>query len=398
MNHLEKPEPTEKPAYESSLASSQNQGVMRGRVFTAGSVSQSLTIFPENASCKNSPTSRRFQRGRSASLSMSSPATPPVKNGSFRMGSPPSKQQIDLGQKFINGLKPATHSSEESPPSSEKSPPPSPPSPPSSLSSSLGNGSLTRSKKMLKKVSQIFKKDSNLAENFQAIPVASPNEKEVIEDKPAYEKIRLEWISSEEDFNDHLKILVEVKKNIKLQSCNVFECVDDKSLQAVAQEVLAQLLGEIEKLKNFSDIFLAALYDSQEFSKFVQLLAGLHYESFGDPCKFYSIWLKTLKKLSPEERKMILGQLNFLISPEEQIKLGFADHAITLIQRLPKFPLFIQNLIEALEDDPSFQQEVNLLTIAHQNTRFAAGKAEKAIFRSTRLFSPVIPSETPSNL
>lgn len=394
MNHLEKPEPPKKPPYESSLASSQNKGVIRGRVFSAGSVSQSHIIFPENTSSKNSPTSR-FQRGRSASLSMSSPATPPVKNGSFRTGSPPSKQQVDLGQIFIKGLKPTTHSSEESPPLSEKSPPPSPTS---SLSSSLGNGSLTRSKKMLRKVSQIFKKESNLAENFQAIPVASPNEKEVIDDKPAYERIRLEWISSEEDFNDHLKVLVEVKKNIKLQSCNVFECVDDKSLQAVAQEVLAQLLGEIEKLKTFSDIFLAALYNAPEFSKFVQLLAGLHYDSFGDACKFYSIWLKTLKKLSPEERKMIFEKLNSLISPEEQIKLGFADHAITLIQRLPKFPLFIQNLIEAIEDNPSFEQEVNLLTIAYKNTLFGAKKAEKAVFRSTRLFSPVISSETPSNL
>lgn len=400
MNHLEKAESWQRtPPLEVKKAlasSSPSQGVIRGRVFTAGAASQPPTVFPVNTSCNN--PSESLQRGRSTSLSMSSPSTLPVKKGSFRGGSPPSKQQIDLGQKFINGLNALHHSSEETPIPLKKSLPPSSSLGIRPLHSSLGNGSLLRSKNVLKKkASQIFQRKGNSEESCQTVPVSTPKEKEVIEDMPAYEKIRREWISSEEVFNDHLKVLVELKNNTKLESCHIFECVDNTSLQAVAREVLTQLLGEIEKLKSFSDLFLAALYDAPKFSKFVQLLAGLHYESFRDACKFYSIWLKTLTKLSLEERKLISEQLNSLIKSEEEIKLGFSDHAITLIQRLPKFPLFIDKLIEAIEDDPAFQPEIKLLRIAHNNTLFAVKKAEKAVLRATILFSPVVHLDTSSN-
>ncbi|CAF23047.1 RhoGEF domain-containing protein [Candidatus Protochlamydia amoebophila] len=207
-----------------------------------------------------------------------------------------------------------------------------------------------------------------------------------IEEKnEAIASILLEIIETEQTFFGNLEKLENLREMIVHQG-KFFKFLDKSELQI--KQVLENLLGEAHKLKLYSEFFIQALqHKSQTKSNFqtiIGILMGLNYQTFINVPHYYNRYLSCLRKLPSNKLKEKLND-----KLKEELNNHFESIAVTMVQRLPRYELFIKSLIEKTEQDlNTYQKEYTDLKKALENVQLAVSKMNQNVTYSIALPSP----------
>lgn len=260
----------------------------------------------------------------------------------------------------------------------------------------------------------------------EEIPSNETNSNEIKEEKkkPIHEYILEELLQTEKTYNNQLGILLEAKENFEKLN-NFFKFIDEKKiienffdnqkslkneeikntsvkpeekkkefnnrigLRSQAHEVLKKLFNKIEQLKLFSDLFLLAMKEENTPKNIATLMSKFDFHSFNNAGDLYSNYVKIQRKLTKNEHEKFIKKLNKLI-PKQDSQLEFEAYAITIVQRLPRYGLFINDLIKHI-NSAQFPQEFENLKKASANTTFGTDRMNKAVRQSIILNPSVLP-------
>lgn len=303
---------------EAPTSSLKQQGYMQGHLVTSSS----------SSSTASSPTS-------------SSPIPKRLDMTSFK----------GLGDVFVGGIKKNTSFLHQSNPSLPQS---------YSDKSSTTFTATTTSKDSVRKFSvpilpsslKLKKTEATSSEPVQKDSCSKVIETEVLK----VDKVLQEMIETEQTFFTNLSLLEEAYGVFQKKGENFFDFIDEKKpdskgalrtgLKEKARLALSNLLENAALLKPSSAVLLKVLQASATIEIVAVTFAGLGYQSFETVGENYNKYTSFQRKLTKEEKKEFLKKVNKLL-PKETLKkslLKFEDYAITLVQRPPRYELFLKEL------------------------------------------------------
>ena len=190
-----------------------------------------------------------------------------------------------------------------------------------------------------------------------------------------------EIMETEHDYNQQLDLLVQAEKTYREEE-KFFDFLDEE-LRKDAHEVLAALFKQAIELKNYSDLFILTTTEIWTLegrnNLFLKTLKGSRFAAYQKTAIVYENYLEFKKDLSEKKSSIFDQALNQLVRNEQ--KLEFEALTIAMIQRLPRFFLFIQKLLEHVDKE---SEEYKICETASNNIDEAIQAMSKKVSENVR--------------
>jgi hypothetical protein len=156
-----------------------------------------------------------------------------------------------------------------------------------------------------------------------------------------------EFIATEQTFFEFLNKLEKLKQKLDEQP-DFFNFLKD--YKSNAEKVFGDLLRVAKQWKTFSFLFIKVFNQlpkepDTHFQVMAKLLSSLSYQSFSSVANDYNTYLSFTRELSSNKAQKLRDLL------KEELEVDFETITITMIQRLPRYELFIKDLISKSHDE-----------------------------------------------